>query len=194
MSKIILVHGWDGSPEDDWLPWIKTELESKGNTVLAPEMPDTEQPKIDLWVNHLNETIGTPDENTYLVGHSIGCQTILRYLAGLPEDARVGGVLFVAGWVHLTPESFPDEASEQVAQPWLNTPINWEQAKKHTDTFVALFSEDDPYVPISDAEIFKDKLGAKVIIENAQGHYSLDTNKDAIDNPTALQELLNIIK
>jgi len=29
MAKIIIVHGWDGSPKHGWFPWLKNELEKK---------------------------------------------------------------------------------------------------------------------------------------------------------------------
>ena len=33
------------------------------------------------------------DENTYFVGHSIGCQAIMRYLESV-DVKKIGGVLF----------------------------------------------------------------------------------------------------
>lgn len=42
---------------------------------------------------------GHPDENTYFIGHSIGCQSIDRYLEILPSETKIGGVVYVAGWL-----------------------------------------------------------------------------------------------
>lgn len=30
MKRVIIVHGWDGYPEEGWFPWFKKELEEKG--------------------------------------------------------------------------------------------------------------------------------------------------------------------
>ncbi len=37
--------------------------------------------------------IGNPDNETYLVGHSLGSPTILRYLESLQDDQMIGGGL-----------------------------------------------------------------------------------------------------
>ena len=76
--KAYLIHGWEGYPENCWFPWLKKQLEEKNYKVEVPEMPDTDHPKIESWVNKLKEIV-IPDEETILIGHSIGCQAILRY-------------------------------------------------------------------------------------------------------------------
>jgi len=53
----------------------------------------------------------------------------------------------------------------------LEIPIDVEKVKKHTKNFLALFSEDDPFVPISDADLFKNRLNAKIILKKNEGHY-----------------------
>src|SRR3989344_1064272 len=99
MKRVIIVHGWSGSPNDNWLPWLKTELEKLGHEVLVPEMPNADEPVIEAWVAKVSEVVDTPTNNTYFVGHSIGNQAILRYLETI--KAPVGGAVFVAGWFDL---------------------------------------------------------------------------------------------
>lgn len=36
-KRIIVIHRWDGSPENEWYPYIKKELEDKNYQVLIPE-------------------------------------------------------------------------------------------------------------------------------------------------------------
>jgi len=79
MKKAIIVHGWAYNPESGWYPHVKKELESKGFHVQVPEMPNPEEPKINDWISKLKETIPNPDQETYFIGHSVGCQTILRF-------------------------------------------------------------------------------------------------------------------
>ena len=43
-------------------------------------------PRIQKWVSKLAQTVGDADKQTYFVGHSMGCQTIVRYLEKLPEN------------------------------------------------------------------------------------------------------------
>ena len=184
-KRVFIIHGWDGSPKESWLPWLKDELEKRNFEVIVPSMPDSENPKIEEWVETLSKLVGETDENTFFVGYSIGGQTVLRYLQNINE--KVGGVILVAGWVHLT-NLLDDEV--EIAIPWVKTPINWERIKNKTDNFMAIFSDNDQYVPLSDSEIFKEKLGAKIIIEKGKGHFTEDDNVYEI--PVALKELLRI--
>lgn len=189
-KRIFLIHRWDGNPEADWYPWLKTELKAKDFNFSIPTMPNPEEPKIDEWVNKLKEIIPKPDEQTYFIGHSIGCQTILRYLESLLEEIKIGGVILVAPWLHLT--GLETEEEKEIAKPWLETPIDFDKIKKHTDNFIAIFSNNDPFVPLSDKDIFKEKLGAKIIIGQEKGHFTEDD--DIKELPNALNSILELVK
>ena len=88
-------------------------------------MSEPAEPKIEAWVSRLSRIIGVVDENTYFIGHSIGCQTILRCLEKLPDNAKVGGAVFVASWFTLTNVDTDEE--KETARPWLETPIDFEK-------------------------------------------------------------------
>lgn len=89
MPRVIIVNGWGGSPEGDWIPWIKNELTRKGYEVRAPEMPDTENPKVKSWLNKLTDTIETPRPDDVLIGHSIGTLALINYLQTLENGQNV---------------------------------------------------------------------------------------------------------
>lgn len=78
-KRAFLIHGWGGSPNKDWMPWAKKELEQKDFEVIVPALPETEYPKIEAWVLYLSRVIGESKETDILIGHSMGCQTILRF-------------------------------------------------------------------------------------------------------------------
>jgi predicted alpha/beta hydrolase family esterase len=136
-------------------------------------MPNTNNPKIEEWVGFLQENIRNVDEETYFIGHSIGCQTILRYLETLPEGKKVGGCVFVAGWYNLKEECYEEEEERDIAKPWLETPMDRCKIKSHCDNFLAIFSTDDDCVPLSDAELFQERLQAKVLIKQKEGHFNM---------------------
>ena len=141
MKRVVIVHRWEGRSHDDWRPWLKTELEKIDYEVLVPDMPDTDVPVIEKWVSKLAEIVGTPDSETYFIGHSIGCQTILRYLETI--DIKVGGALFVAGWFNL--ENLEDGEVAEIARPWIETSIDIEKIKSVLPKSTLLISKDDPY-------------------------------------------------
>lgn len=185
MSRFLLIHRWQGSPSEGWLPWLKTELERDGHEVIVPAMPDPEHPKIQPWVAAVRDAAVAADRHTFFVGHSIGNQAVLRWLQGLPLTAEIGGMVLVTPWVRLKPGVLEDEEDEQIAKPWLETPIHWEAIGGRSDHFHAIFSDDDYYVPLEDAKIFQNNLGAEIVVEHGKGHLS---GEDGITElPSALQ-------
>lgn len=192
MKKVIIIHGWGGNPSGDWFPWLKKELEKKLVKVIIPEMPNTFHPTIDAWVSSIAEAAGDVDDDTVLVGHSIGCQAILRYVEKLPESNKIGGIILVAAWVHLTNETWDDEYTEETAKAWLETPVEFEKIRKHTDKIICIQSEDDPYVPVSDAKIFEEKLGAKIISLKNAGHICAENGVTKL--PEILDEIRQVLE
>ncbi len=193
MKRAFIIHGWEGFPEEGWFPWLKRELESKGFQVEVPQMPDAANPRIFNWVPKVAEVVGVPDENTYLIGHSMGCQTIARYLETLPEGVRVGGVAFVAGFFNGLSGLEDDAEVWDVRNHWLDTPIDLAKVKFHMNKGVAIFSDNDPYVPLDNQDDFRDKLGCKVLIEHNKGHFS-GPSDNITELPVVLEELLEISK
>ncbi len=166
MKRVIIVHRWDGSPKDDWYPWLKKELEKRGFKVTIPKMPNSSEPVIEKWVSYLSKITSTADKDTYFVGHSIGCQAILRYLEN--SGKKIGGAVFVSGWFTL--KGLETDEEKTIAKPWIKTSINFDRIK---GKFFAIFSDNDPFVQLKkNKEIFETKLGAKTIIEHNKGHFT----------------------
>ena len=193
-KRVFIIHRWEGKPESDWYPQIKKELALKGFEVYVPEMPETDEPNIDTWVSKLNEIVGETDENTYFVGHSIGCQAILRYLQTL-ENKKIGGVIFVAGWFNLKEFAYKEEPDDEeearaIAKPWIEGSIDFNKIKQTANNFTAIFSDNDPYVSLENKDIFEEKLSAKIIVEKNKKHFRKIDNITEL--PIVLEELLRI--
>lgn len=185
-KHVFIVHGWEATPESDWFPWLRRELEKREFAVSVPAMPDTMSPKREAWVSHLAKTVGVFDENCYFVGHSLGCITILRYLETLQEDQVIGGAVLVGGFG--TDLEYPDYKGE--ISSFFSTPLDWGKIKKHCPQFVAIHSDDDPWVPIKHSQIFREKLGAKAIVVPEMKH--LNAEAGLTELPLVLDELLKI--
>lgn len=187
-KKVFIIHGWGGYPEEGWFPWLKRNLEAKGFEVFVPAMPHAKEPTIDDWVGEVSRSVGQPDHNTYFVAHSIGCQTVMRYLETPPLDKKVGGAVFVAGWFYL--ENL-EEGEKPIAKPWLETPIDFARVKTVCNSFTVLLSDDDPYDALeANKKVFEEKLKAEVVIEHNKGHFSDDDGVKEL--PLALNAVLEI--
>ncbi len=189
MKRAIIVHCWEGTPEYCWYPSVKKELEAKGFEVKVPAFPDTEHPKQNAWVPYLVKEIGQPDENLYLIGHSVGCITIMRYLETLPENQRVGGVVFVAG--------FTEDLGYDEIKTFFETPVDFEKIKSSSKNgFAAIHSDNDPHVDLKYADIFKEKLDAEITIKHNMGHFSgaIEGENSCMELPDAVESVEKLVK
>ena len=189
MNKtVFIIHRWGADHSSDWYPWLKNKLEEKGFTTVVPDMPNTDEPGIKEWVEFLTQTVGagkqTAYRKTFFIGHSVGCQTILRYLESLKAGVLVGGVVFVGGWLKLGGLT---EEEATVVKPWIETPIDFKKVKAHCPKFTAIFSNNDKWVPIENVELFKKKLGSQVVLLPKRGHFMNE------DGARELPEVLSYI-
>lgn len=188
-KRAFIIHGWQGYPEEGWFPWLKKELEQRGWEVIVPAMPRPESPDIHAWVETLAQLVETPDTNTILIGHSIGCQTIMRYLEALPETALIRGTIFVAGWFTLTNLETDDE--KMIAQPWIEEPLDFNKIRAKMGHCSVILSDNDLWVPFEETkEMFEKNMNATVIVEHAKGHLSGGDGITIL--PSVLDEFLKI--
>lgn len=189
MKRVYLIHGGDGSPEEPMHKWIKKELEKKSYSVVVPRMPNPEKPEIKLWVNKIKEISNGFDKEDIFIAHSVGCQAVLRFLETL-INKKVKKVILIAPWMELYKQIIEEEGEEikEIVKPWMESPINWKKIKLTCKDFVCIFSDNDPYVPISKSKLFKNKLSAKIIILNKRGHF------DSGSGVKNLPEILRILK
>ena len=182
MKRVFVIHGFQGNPAKNWNPWLKKELEAKGVQVTIPAMPTPSRPIQSEWVKKIAEAVGKPDSDTFLVGHSLGCIAILKYLESLKKSEKVGGCVFVAG--------FSEEIGISEIRNFFIKAVSWTKVKTHCSKFIAIQSDDDPFVPLFHGDIFKEKLGAKLIIKKNHGHFNWRTN--CLKLPIALESVLEL--
>jgi hypothetical protein len=181
-KRVLLIHGWGNKPEDNWYPWLKSELERQGYEVFAPSMPNSDNPEASEWINCMNETLGTPTKSDYLVGHSLGVIAILRYLEQLKPGQEIGGAVLVAG--------FSYDIGIKEHHSFFTSPVNWDAVMSHCKRFIAIHSDNDKYVQLVHGDIMKEKLGAKLIIKHNMGHFSKSSGITQF--PDALNAVLEL--
>lgn len=150
-------------------------------------MPHPLVPTIADWVETLSKTVGKPDQDTIFVGHSIGCQTILRYLETM--DTPVRGAVFVAGFFKLSGLRSEDERA--IAKPWKETPMDLGKIKHILTRSIAIFSENDRFVPLEEnREAFKQNLDSEIVVDADKKHFAGD--QGIVELPSALEAVRRI--
>jgi len=183
-KRIFIIHGWEGYPEEGWRHWLKNELEKRGFNVFIPAMPDTKFPKMNAWLTYLTKIVEIPDKDCYFVGHSLGCITILRYLETLKESQKIGGAVLVAG--------FTSDLGYEELESFFTKSIEWKKIQSHCNNFIAIHSDNDPYVSLHYGDFFKERLNAEVVVQHNMKHFTDDYGIREL--PIVLNSILKISK
>jgi predicted alpha/beta hydrolase family esterase len=182
--RIFLIHGWGGSPQSDWFPWAIQEFSKLDYEVITPLMPDTNIPVISSWVDHLSALVGDIRQSDIFIGHSIGCQTTLRYLE--KSSGVVAKVILVAPWFTLT--NLDSDEKWHIADPWFKTPMDFSKIIPKSNKFITIFSDNDPWVPyLENKAMFEEKLNPEVVVLHNKGHITAE------EGSIELPELLDLV-
>lgn len=143
IKKIVCVHGWSSGPDKEWWPWFIWLAGRCGYEIIAPVMPHPDDPTITDWIRTLQDSVGMIDEHTIFVAHSIGCQTVMRYLSTVSHT--IGWLYFVAPWLVLQWLEWPEV--ETLAAPWLDlSPIHFGHIVDICPVRHIILSDNDYYV------------------------------------------------
>ena len=176
-TKVILIHGnGRGSPDDNWFPYLKNELEKLGLLVVAPQFPDADLARASYWLPFLIE-LGV-DENTIIVGHSTGAIAAMR----IAENNKLLGSIFVGAYA-----SDLGLETEKLSG-YFDTPWDWQAIKDNHQWIVQFASTDDPWIPAAESRLVHEKLDTEYYESTDQGHFGGDYYKP--DFP----ELLAVLK
>jgi len=182
-KRVFIIHGWEGSPQGNWFPWVKAELEEHNFESIILEMPNSNFPIQERWLEKMQEVITHPNERTFLIGHSLGCVSILHYLETLKEHQEVGGIILVAGFSESL-GTIPE------IENFFKKQICYEKIKLHCKKFIIINSDNDPAVPIKRGELLRDKFNAKFIVLKKAGH--INRKSGYLKLPIVVEELLKI--
>ncbi|MFZ1248967.1 MAG: alpha/beta fold hydrolase [Candidatus Saccharimonadales bacterium] len=187
MKTAVILHGTLGSPESNWFAWLKGELESAGYAVWLPQLPHAEQPSLQEWLDFVQTEMPFPfDEDTVIIGHSSGA--ILALLIAQESTMRLKAVICVS--------VFTNECGESTATNWqanerlFDVSFEWQQVTANVQgQIVLIHSDDDPYVPLPQAEYIAAKVSAELVIIPGQGHFNLEKSPAFNQFPQLTEEL-----
>jgi predicted alpha/beta hydrolase family esterase len=112
MKNAIILHGLTpkfeyldeslpSSSNCHWLPWLQKQLLMKGIKADTPEIQDVYEMRYEDYVREVERF--NIDQDTVLIGHSMGGGFFVRYLSEHPE-LRVNNVVLVAPWLNVSHE------------------------------------------------------------------------------------------
>jgi predicted alpha/beta hydrolase family esterase len=164
--KVIIIHGAYGSPEENWIPWLKEELESRGHQTYVPRFPTPEGQNLENWLRIFSEYSSKIDADTVLVGHSIGAAFILNVIERLNKPIRAA--FLVAGFIELLNNKEVDPINKTIVERRFDPT----KIRQNCKRFFIYASDNDPYVPLEKAQKVCDLAGTKMILVKNAGHFN----------------------
>ena len=109
--RFVIIHGYAGSAHQNFIPWLKKELESMGHEVEAPELPNPNNPTEEEQVDYVLKNCKF-DENTVVIAHSLGGVVALKAMMKL--NKQISGLVLVGTAIA------PDFSKEGKSRPFHN--------------------------------------------------------------------------
>lgn len=161
--QVYIVHGYTATPADHWFPWLKERLAADGVAVEVLPMPGSDAPVAAAWDAFLDAAILRRDEDTFLVGHSLGCIALVRHLLR-ERTARYGGMVLVAGFA----ESL---AGLGELDGFVDGVTNIERLRETVGRRAVIAARDDEVVPHAATERLAARLDATFLTVEKGGHF-----------------------
>ncbi|OIJ65718.1 RBBP9/YdeN family alpha/beta hydrolase [Streptomyces mangrovisoli] len=169
MSAFLILHGWQNHrPAGHWQHWLAGRLTALGHHVTYPQLPDPDDPDLEVWLAELTRHLGElpgPAADQVVLAHSASAVLWLHAAARGLDGLAVGRVLLVA------PPSGPVLALHPEVAGFA-PPLSAGLSLPGPTRLVA--GDDDPYCPEGAATVFGAPLGIPTDLLPGAAHLDLD--------------------
>lgn len=169
-NNVFIFHGTEGYPEENWFPWLKEKLEAQGCKVIVPQFPSPPvvPAKISEWFLVFDKYREYLNEDTIIIGHSLGGVFALRILEKLEQPVKA--VFFVGTPIGVKPITYYDRDVS-----FSGFDFDWENIKNKAKHFSVFQSDNDPFVSLSNGEQLAKNCGVKLTFIPNAGHFNKDS-------------------
>ena len=164
-KHVIIVHGWKGSPDIAWFPWLIKELQTAGHDVEALRLPHPFIPDRWTWTEKVKQVLDrVKPEETIIIAHSIGCPTTLFALQSY-QGKPFYRVVLVSGFTKPFPVPF-------VHTWFFGAKLDLETIKPKALSWRVIHGEKDPLVPYERGCELANELGVPCVMVCDAGHFT----------------------
>ena len=163
-----IIHGVYANPESNWFSWLKKALEQGGYEVIVPKMPTPVGQTLDAWLRVFLEVENKINEETVLIGHSLGAAFILSWLE--QTQKKVKAAYLVAGFFQLLNSPY-----DEINKTFVEKQFNWEKIKSNCGKFFVIASDNDQYISLDISRQLSENVNGLLEIVHDGGHL----NKEA---------------
>lgn len=163
-----LIHGSKGNPHNNWFPWLRVKLILKGYKVIVPRFPTPEGQLLDVWIKTFEKYIPRLNEETIIIGHSLGTPFTLNVLEKLEKPIKAA--IFVGGFYGL----LNNPKFDPIIHTFSDRKFNWEKIGNNCRKFIVINSDDDPYVPLTKGQELASALKTEVTLVPGGKHFNTE--------------------
>jgi len=163
--KAFIIHGVDGSPEENWFPWLKKELEKLGIKTTVPHFPNSDKPELKEWQDFFKKYENDIDEETVLISHSLGSAFVLNYLEN--SNKKIKAAFLVASVFEIM-----DNEYDHLMLSFTEKEKDWEKIKNNCEKFFIFNSDDDPYIKLEKGKKLAKLLDSDLILVKDAKHFN----------------------
>ncbi|MER6343149.1 RBBP9/YdeN family alpha/beta hydrolase [Streptomyces sp. NPDC001595] len=168
MTACLILHGWQNHrPRDHWQHWLADRLTEHGHAVIYPQLPDADDPDLDVWLAELTRHLAALDgPDRVVIAHSASALLWLHAVArGAVGPGAVDRVLLVA------PPSASVLARHPEVAAFAPPPLDGLTLPAPTRL---VCGDADPYCPEGAETAFAGPLGIPADVLPGAAHLDLD--------------------
>ena len=178
--NFVLVHGYRGSPEKNFFPWLKAELERRGHRVFVPALPNADNPLVAEQVEYVLRHAQF-DQNTVLLGHSLGSVVAMKVMERLKRP--IAKLILTGGF---TKPKFEDHS--RPFEKVFDWKFNFDKIRKNASEIHILHDVNDKIVSRERARELHHAFKSEVTYFSAQGMHICGT-----EEPEVLRHALDTV-
>lgn len=180
--NVFIFHDTMGSPESNWFPWLKKELENLGIEVFVPKFLTPEGQSLENWLKAFEPYLDKVNSETVFVGHSMGPGFFLRLLER--RTSQIKAAILAAPF----DDFIGEEPYDTLNKTFIDHPFDWEKIKQNCGNFTVFAGNDDPYVATKFSQNVADGLGIELKIIKGGKHLG----ENLKEFPEVLEEIKNL--
>lgn len=161
---VVIFHGTKGSPEGNWIPWLREEMAQRNVRTSVPRFPTPENQSLSSWLHAFREQVGEPSPEMIFIGHSMGCGMMMRLLE--VSACAITASFFVSGFTGAIGIAEYDALNAS----FFEDPIDWNTVCLRAGRVFCYHGDDDPYVLLPTGQEFAHKLHADLKVISGGGH------------------------
>jgi len=180
---IVPGNGCDDINQANWYAWLDKRLRDSGRfaDVQCQTMPDPHKARRHIWLPFMLSALGCSKPDTILVGHSSGAVAAMRLL----EEHKLAGCVLVSSC-----HTDLGDAGEAASGYYPPSGGEWKWAEIRANAggnIVVLHSDNDPFIPLAEAQHVADSLGVQLRVCPGRSHF-FSSGEDIVEAVFAAAE------